>query len=242
MEDNYKRHLYQNYYASHTSKLYGDVSIDSIKKQFTSWRYYFGEYLKNSKSKKILDAGCGNGGFVHWLLEMGYEGTKGIDISNEMIKVGQNIGIKNIYCLDISEHLGENKKTYDLIFCRDVLEHFSKTEVMTLFELLSASLTDSGKLIIQVPNGYSPNCGKIFYSDFTHETLFTEHSLRQITLMAGFKALKVKEVTPVPHGLFSIGRFMLWKLLRVKYKINQLIETGDGSGFFSQNIIAEISK
>jgi 2-polyprenyl-3-methyl-5-hydroxy-6-metoxy-1,4-benzoquinol methylase len=242
MKQDYKEKFFSNYYSYHTKRLYGTVSLDSISNQFKFWKYYFSEYLPDHKDIRILDAGCGNGGFVHWLLTLGYENTTGIDISSEMIEIGKSINIKNIKQADIFDHLHVNKNTYEIIFCRDVLEHLNKSELVDLFLLFFDALKSNGKLIIQVPNGFSLNYGKIFFSDFTHETLFSESVVNQLANFAGFTSVKIKEVEPVPHGLISTIRFILWQLLKIKYKLNLLIENGYSDGYFTQNIIAEIKK
>lgn len=242
MQQNYKNIIYNKYHSFHTKHLYGNVTPDSIKKQFPAFKYYFSEFLPADKSVNILDAGCGNGGFVSWLAELGYLNSSGIDISKEMIDIGKSLNINNIYQADIFEYLQKNINTYEVIFCRDVLEHLTKPEVFELFKLFFDSLKPGGKVIVQVPNGYSPNYGKIFYSDFTHETLFSEAALNQVAQSTGFKSLLIKEITPVPDGIKSGLRFILWKLLKQWYKFIQLIETGDSKGFYSQNIIACITK
>jgi 2-polyprenyl-3-methyl-5-hydroxy-6-metoxy-1,4-benzoquinol methylase len=242
MQPDYKNIIYNNYHSFHTKKLYGTVTLGSIERQFKFWKYYFSEFLPIDKTAKILDAGCGNGGFVHWLIELGFLNSSGIDISKEMIDLGQSLNIKNIFKDDIFNHLRSNKNKYDIIFCRDVIEHFNKTDVVEIFILFYDSLKSGGKFIIQVPNGYSPSFGKIFYSDFTHEILFSESVLNQLTQSTGYKSLYVKEINPVPHGFISTTRFILWKLLKIKYQFYQLIENGYSRGFFSQNIIAEMRK
>jgi len=242
MQLNYKSIIYNNYHSYHTKNLYGELTIDSIIKQFSAWKYYFSEFLPKDKTAKILDAGCGNGGFVHWLTETGYSNTSGIDISKEMIELGKSLDIKNIFQDDIFEHLKNNKGNFDIIFCRDVLEHFEKIKVVEILLLFKDALKPNGKLIIQVPNGYSPNYGKIFFSDYTHETLFSDAILNQLTQATGFKSLYIKEIAPVPKNIKSRLRFILWILLKQLYKFIQLIENGNSKGFFSQNIIACINK
>lgn len=242
MQPDYKNIIYNNYHSYHTKKLYGSVTIESIRRQYKFWKYYFSEFLAKDKTIKILDAGCGNGGFVHWLTELGYLNTEGVDISKEMIEISKSLHIANTKQVDIFNHLRNNRDKYNIIFCRDVLEHLTKSEVFEMFKLFYSSLKTDGKIIIQVPNGFSPNYGKIFFSDFTHETLFSESALNQLALATGFKSINVKEVNPVPHGIVSTIRFVLWKFLKVKFRVYQLIENGYSHGFFSQNIIAEIRK
>jgi len=242
MELNYKNIIYSHYQTYHTKHLYGNVTIESIRKQFTFWNYYYSEFLPNDKSVNILDAGCGDGGFVLWLTEFGFLTTIGIDMSKEMIDLGKAIKINNIYQADVIDHLLSKHNSYDIIFCRDVLEHLTKTEVVEVFKLFYSSLKTNGRLIIQVPNGYNPNYGKIFYNDFTHETLFSGAVINQVAKSTGFREIYVKEITPIPHGFFSMIRYILWKFLKMKYRFVQLVENGYASGYFSQNIIAEIRK
>jgi len=44
--------------------------------------------LPEDKKAKIIDLGCGNGGFVYWLQQIGYQNAEGIDISAEQIETG----------------------------------------------------------------------------------------------------------------------------------------------------------
>lgn len=242
MQKDYKKMIYDNYHSYHTKQLYGSITIDSIRKQFPAWKYYFYEFLPDNKSAIILDAGCGYGGFVFWLQELDYKDTAGIDLSKELITIGKSIGIKNIIQRDIFEQLKQNENKYDVIICRDVLEHLTKDQVFEIFGLFFHALKPTGKLILQVPNGFSLNHSKIFYSDVTHETLFSEAILNQIALATGFNNLVIKEVTPAPKGINSFGRYYLWKIIRFLYKLLQLIETGSSNGLYSQNIIACLSK
>jgi len=238
MAENYKDIIYNNYHSIHTRQLYGNTTLESIRKQFPVMKYYYSEFLPKGKSLKILDAGCGNGSFVFWLNEFGYTQVSGIDISKEMVDLGKSLDIKNIFQGDLFEHLKNNKNNYDFIFCRDVLEHFTKPKVFEMFNLFYNSLKTGGNLVVQVPNGCSPNFGKIFFRDLTHETLFSDAVLNQLKQSIGFNSIYIKEITPVPRGIFSGIRFALWFLLKRCYMIIQLIENGNSKGFYSQNIIA----
>ena len=238
----FKESIYKEYHKVHTKYLYGEATSGKIENQFNVWKYYFGDYLPQDKSISILDAGCGYGGFVYWLNQVGYKNATGVDVSEELFSISQKLKITNIICGDVFEFLGNNKDRYDIIFARDILEHFTKEKIYELGTLFFNSLKKDGVLIIQVPNGQSPSVGRIFHSDFTHETLFTYISVRQIFSTIGFSSYAFKEVTPVPKGLFSVIRFILWKILRTSMRIYQAIETGNLSGYFSQNLIAVIKK
>jgi hypothetical protein len=79
--------------------------------------------------------------------------------------------------------------------------------------------------------------GHIQYGDFTHESVFTARSIRQIAAAAGFDAVNVRPCPPVKHGIVSAGRAALWKAISTGYRIALAAETGTLSGhIFTQNL------
>jgi 2-polyprenyl-3-methyl-5-hydroxy-6-metoxy-1,4-benzoquinol methylase len=239
---NYRQQLYSSYVSSHTFWLYGKVNLDEMKRQFPVYRRYYGSFLPDNKNVKILDIGCGNGGFVYFLQSIGYRNTSGVDISKEQVDLACKLGIENITWHDIKEFLLRQCETYDLIFARDTLEHFTKNEALQILENMYKSLKARGLVIIQVPNGENIFCGRIRYGDFTHETAFTRNSLHQILTVIGFRDIKFYPTGPVPHGMKSIARYILWKGIEAILKTYMLIETGTSLGIFTQNIIAVAKK
>ncbi len=234
---NYRDKFYQKYASIQTSQLYGEASLDKIKKQFLAWQSYFGKFLPKDKNAKILDLGCGNGGFVYWLQQIGCQNVDGIDISEEQIESAQKLGIKNIQQADIKEFLMDKKNIYDIIFARDVLEHFNKEEIIDVLDIVFNSLKQGGKFVCQTVNAENLLWGRLRYGDFTHETAFTKESASQIFYISGFKNIKVYSQLPVIHGAKSFIRFILWKFIEICLKFYLLIETGSAKGIFTQNII-----
>lgn len=234
----YRDKFYSKYVFTQTLQLYGEANLENIKKQFSVWQKYFGRFLLKDKNAQILDFGCGNGGFVYWLQQIGYQNAEGIDISEEQVKIAKNLGIKNIYCAkDI-----KTADKYGLIFMKDVLEHFTKEEVLILLEKAYNALKIGGLLIIQVPNAENFLGGRLRYGDFTHEVVFTKESVRQALLVSDFKNISVYGTYPVVHGLKSFIRFILWNFFELFLKLYILVETGSGDGIFSQNLIVVAEK
>jgi len=93
-------------------------------------------------------------------------------------------------------------------------------------------------LIIHAPNGASPFGGRIRYGDFTHELAFTQESLRQVARVCGFSQVWCYEDQPVPHGLKSGLRWLLWKCLRGVLRGYLAVETGslDPGVILTQNL------
>ena len=240
---NYRDKFYSKYISAHTSHLYGEVSLEDIKKQFPVWRKLFGRFLPKDKNAKIIDLGCGNGSFVYWLQQNGYLNAEGVDVSPEQIKAAQDLGIKNIYQDDCKNYLTGKKEIYDCIFMLHVLEHFNKEEVLDILEIIHQSLKINGILVITTPNAESFFAGQFRYGDFTHDTIFAKNSIRQVLLVSNFKNIKVYSTPPVVHGFKSLIRFILWKYcIELVLKFYLLVETGAVRGIFTHSLIAVAKK
>lgn len=238
----YKDTIYNNYLLNHTKWLYGQESLKHIALQFPVWNHYFGKLLPQNKDAAILDIGCGTGSFVWYLNQSGYSGAAGIDISEEQIQQGISLGIENIQCTDLQNYLSERTEQFDCIIARDVMEHFTKQEIFRILSLVRCALKDGGAFIMQSPNGEGILHSGILYGDFTHETAFTEKSLHQIFRNTGFTNIECYPTGPVPKGVISSIRWLLWQLIVFKTRFYKMVETGSGKGIFTQNVIAKAIK
>lgn len=234
----YRGKLYSMYVSTHTAHLYGEATLEGIKKQFPVWKSYYGRFLPKDKGTRILDIGCGNGGFAYYLGSLGYKNSFGVDKSPEQVEVAKNLGINNIEYADVISFLKEKKDTYDMVFARDVIEHFSKDRVLELLESVFNSLRIGGMIIIQTLNGEGPFANRYLYGDFTHEVAFTTNSLNQVLKGVGFGDPSYYSTGPVPKGVRSVVRFFMWKGIEALLRFYMLVETGNSRGIFTQNIIA----
>lgn len=238
----YKEKIYSKYASAHTESLYGGVTLERIKKQFGAYKSYFRKFLPEDKKSRILDMGCGHGGFVYWLQNMGFENVEGIDISGEQVEIAEKLGVKNVKKGDIFEFLGRGTNKYDIVFARDIMEHFSKDKVLEMLESVYGSLNDGGRLIIQTVNAENPLWGRIRHGDFTHDLAFTKNSMNQVLKVAGFKKVIVRPQRPVVHGFISLIRYVLWMLLEIPVRFFLLVETGSLKGILTQNILVVAEK
>ena len=238
----YKQTIYNNYLENHTKWLYGQESLSRIKNQFPVWNYHFGKLLPQDKNATILDIGCGTGSFVWYLNQSGYTNAVGIDISEEQIAHGRSMGIEHIQRADLQVFLSERKNQFDCIIARDVMEHFAKQEIFDTLSLIKSALRTGGAFIMQSPNGEGIFHSSILYGDFTHEIAFTEKSLNQIFRNTGFIHIECHPTGPVPKGIISAIRWLLWQLIVFKTRFFKMVETGSGKGIFTQNIIAKAVK
>jgi 2-polyprenyl-3-methyl-5-hydroxy-6-metoxy-1,4-benzoquinol methylase len=238
----YKDKIYSKYVSAHISYVHSESKLEEITNQFKIWGAYFGDFLPQDKSSKILEIGCGNGGFVLWLERLGFKNAAGVDVSEEQVKEAERLGIKNVSHGDLRNFLKNKKGEYAAIFARDLIEHFDKESVLEIFEMAHQALTPGGVFVIQTPNGESPMSGRFRYWDFTHETSFTSSSFGQVARTVGFQKISVRPMGPVIHGLKSCIRFFLWKCIEAMLRFYLLVETGSGAGIFTQNLIGAAFK
>ena len=236
----FKDKIYENYISYHNQHLSGRPSIEKFQKQFPANEFYLRRHLPENKKSKILDIGCGDGNLVYWMQKMGYNEAAGVDISPEQINAGLSLDVRNLYEGGLLGFLNDKMDFFDLIIARDVFEHFTKDAFLEALIAIKKSLSASGRLIIQVPNGEGIHMGSILYADATHESAYTVSSLRQLALCAGFKKVVVFPVDPKSQGVKGIIRSLFWRLKASNVKFWRYIERGDPGGPVTANILAII--
>lgn len=234
---NYKEEIYKKYITFQTKNINSNQNLDNFKKQFVIFDNYYGKFLPEDLNVRIIDIACGVGEIIYWLNEKGYKNVEGIDISKEQVILANSLGLKNIKKFDLQEYLKNKNNYYDIIFAIDIIEHFKKEEIIDILNLIYKALKKDGILIIKTPNGESIFGTRYLYSDFTHEFIYTERSLKEILSFTGFKEFYFKETGPIIHGLKSLIRFILWKIIKLFLKFYLLIETGERANILTQNII-----
>ena len=102
--------------------------------------------LKVDKNSKVIDLGCGNGGYTLELLRY-FKNVKGVDYYVEPKSECKKNFIKD----DVLKF--KNKERVNLIFCSSVIEHIK--EENRLLRNIYDNLKDGGKLYLSFPPFYS---------------------------------------------------------------------------------------
>jgi len=103
----------------------------------------------------ILDFGCGNGIISKAIASKGFT-VKAIDVSHKTITEARSTNAHpnlNYQVVPAGKFVAEPRR-YQAIICSEVLEHLD--DPASLLKALRTSLSDTGKLIVTVPNGYGP--------------------------------------------------------------------------------------
>jgi 2-polyprenyl-3-methyl-5-hydroxy-6-metoxy-1,4-benzoquinol methylase len=178
----------QNVYDVYRSSGFGDTDQSAVAEGYGQLLPLLGF----DKSAPVLDFGCGGGEFLEFLRERGFTNLHGIDRSNEQVSRCQGRGFAQVRVVpDSVAWLVEHGSQFANIVLNDVLEHIAKPEIVSTLEALRSALRDDGHLIIKVPNAANVFGMVARYLDFTHEVAFTEHSLRQVLLAAGFESVEL---------------------------------------------------
>lgn len=229
------------YYFTKHYALLNEIDLNS-QESLKSWydnseiayKYELERFLGDDYiNKSIIDIGCGIGGVLNFLKNKGCTDIFGVDYSEEQVEVCQKYITDKITKADIFDFLKSNSKKYDIIIMLDVLEHFQKNKIIELLQLVYASLSSVGKVIIRTPNMGSIIASHGRYLDFTHETGFTSESLWQV--------LSEAEFTSINFFNSAIGRKRIY-LLKIIHRILSSIYRSRYSEIVTANILATAKK
>ena len=130
--------------------------------------------------KNVLDAGCGGGGFVDYLVGEGFQAT-GVDKHDIFLQVSRQRGFKGMFVqADLAHRLPFADASFDTTICLDVLEHVPD-DAVTIRELARVTRR---RLLIAVPqeDQWMWRYRLVFYPyrDPTHLRYYTPESLRAL--------------------------------------------------------------
>lgn len=219
MDKKHSDQMYEQYFDSifAGSNIYSKEEYD---RNATAFDRLYGRFMPASRDARILDIGCGAGQFLYYLTTKGYVNFEGIDISSSQLEFCRKNFTEKVRQADALDFLASTIDTYDLITANDVIEHIPKDKVVDFVRLVAGALRPGGMLLLKCPNMGNPFSLYARYRDFTHESGFTDTSLRQVLYLGGFKDIEILP-SSIPftliesltlRPLLSFFRFMLMKL------------------------------
>jgi len=185
---------------------------------------YYYDCLPEELNEPVLDVGCGSGHFLRFLEIAGYHKGEGIELSLQQAKLARRHVNLEVHEGDVADLLKRKPEGYAAICMNDVLEHIPKDIIIDFLSTLRAGLKDDGVLVVNVPQVAGLTTVYSRYIDFTHQQVFTEMSLRQVLMMAGFEDIRfVAEKWPLKwtpkHLSYRFARWTWHKILRLIYFI-----------------------
>ena len=240
----WKARLYSNYTSQHVMQDPAEVGHHlQARKPYVD--HLIKQHAPSAKTARILDLGCGYGAILSALEQHGYTNLTGVDVSSQQVAVARTLVRSKVAESDLMPYLRSlTSGSEDMVIAFDVLEHFTRPELLDLMFEMARVLAPGGRLLIHSPNGEGIFWGAIRYGDLTHELAFTRGSMNQLANATGLRLVSVHEDRPVPHGLLSSIRAMLWSLLTANYRLLRMAETGCrwSHSILSQNLLAVMEK
>jgi 2-polyprenyl-3-methyl-5-hydroxy-6-metoxy-1,4-benzoquinol methylase len=235
----YRERIYKNYIQAQTMQQARDAAACLLLRA-PYLRRLIKQHFPKDRQAHILDLGCGYGALLYFAREAGYTNIRGIDGSPQQVEAAQGLGIEGVAQGDLVSMLaGQPDSSQDCIITFDVIEHFTKAELLPLVDEVLRVLKSGGSWIIHTPNGESPFAGRMRYGDLTHELIFTQSSIAQLLLSSGYRRVQSFEDAPTPHGVKSAIRWLLWKIIRGALRFYLASETGSSGkeSVFTMNFI-----
>ncbi len=189
----------------------------------------------------VLDVGCGNGVISRSLGELGYN-VYGIDVSEKAISKAKELNKFPNVNFDVisAEQLVAEGKKYNAIICSEVLEHLNRPEelLITLYQ----SLTDTGVLIVTVPNGRGPR--ELFVTKpviwLKKKDNFIWHGLLKLKKLLGYKGTTVQsDASDLTHIQFFTKRSLDSLAKLNNFKIIQFGKTNFIEDVFPFSILSK---
>lgn len=158
-------------------------------------------------NKRILDFGCGAGGFL----------LKAKEIASDVVGVELESRVRSHWKSQISiyENLKDAGGEFDLITAFHVVEHLP--DPRTVLQTLSKSLSNNGQIVIEVPNS-DDSLLTLFNSDAfqkfsywsQHLYLFNMHSLKLLAEQSSLRVIAIKQTQryPLSNHLYWLSHGM----------------------------------
>jgi 2-polyprenyl-3-methyl-5-hydroxy-6-metoxy-1,4-benzoquinol methylase len=181
-------------------------------------------FLKNDRSKTILDIGCGNGAIANYLINDGFN-VYGIDASVTGIEQANKINKGHFFVQDLSsDNIPSelNAIQFDTIISTEVIEHVYSPQQYIEYCKRVLKNSKTGTLIISTPyHGYLKNLVMALTNNFDkhftalweggHIKFWSRKTLTNLLLKNGLNNSQFKGVGRVPY---------IWKSMIIKAELN----------------------
>jgi len=200
----------------------------------TQWPVYEGTYtLPASRDLAVADIGCGHGEWLLWMKSKGFSSLRGFEFSeSEPAKELEKQHIPITFG-DAVESLEGFPQAFDLIHAKDVIEHFTKDEMVVFLQTARKALRPGGVLWLLTFNAQAPLANATRYGDFTHESGFTPMSLAQVVRATGFREVHVRGIINHSGSWKSALRVGLYRMLSLPPAVLLRLRHGGGSNHAS---------
>jgi ubiquinone/menaquinone biosynthesis C-methylase UbiE len=163
---------------------YFDTRFKYSKNRDYIWKVLC-KYLQQfiPEGAKVLDAGAGYCYFIN-NIEVGEKYA--LDSDREVLNYADD---------NVNKIVGNAESTrfedgfFDVIFSSNLLEHLSTNEILNTLNEFNRIIKEGGRVIIISPN--FKYCFRVYFDDFTHKSMITDNSLKDMLHANRFKVEKI---------------------------------------------------
>lgn len=240
MTTKYRDTLYANYHTNQS----GRAALTDARQLFEREKRQFEREILPlfslvNRDAKIFDLGCGSGSLLMALSQAGFTNASGMDLSIEQVNRAHNYGVMTVQQGDAMGYLKGSVETFDVITGMDIIEHFTKDELVELILLIRSKLAVGGQAIFRTPNMDAPISTAFAIGDFTHENYLNASSAEQLMMSCGFDAIGVLPSSmKIENPIKELIRKLVWPLVVLQLKL-QLFATARSTRkvLFTPNLI-----
>jgi 2-polyprenyl-3-methyl-5-hydroxy-6-metoxy-1,4-benzoquinol methylase len=190
----------------------------------------FFKHFPSNVRGRLLDVGCGDGRFLRYAKEQGFE-VWGIDFDKKSVEnVKRNLGIETVFAMSLEEfyeYAKERGIKFDVITFFEVLEHQDKPR--EFLEMVKGLLKEGGYIAGSVPNRERllvERYWKYFHGDHPphHFLRFSKSSLEKTLNFSGFKDIEVYKLDFPFIELFPyLEKKLFGNLDKLKIKLKGMV-------------------
>ncbi len=183
---------YVDYFKNHYNYSFTNNDVNTYVQWFRTQWNFIKAHIKIKQKDKILEVGCGVGGFYYLLQEDGYKNYSGIELDAQAVKFA-NSYFKSKNFRHIAVEKMKVAARYDKVFSFEVLEHVDNpTDVI---KRIHSFLKKDGIFCGTSPFPYAKNV----YADKTHKYVLHPKNWEKLFLEQGFKSVRLYPMSFVPY-------------------------------------------
>ncbi len=163
---------------------YFDTRFKYTKKRDEIWKVlcrYLQQFIP--EGARVLDAGAG---YCYFINNINAGEKYALDRDREVLNCADD---------NVNRIIGNAASTkfedgfFDVIFSSNLLEHLSINEILQTLNEFNRVTKEGGIVIIISPN--FKYCFRVYFDDFTHKSIITDNSLKDMLHASGFRVEKI---------------------------------------------------
>jgi SAM-dependent methyltransferase len=144
------------------------------------------------KAGRLLDLGAGRGDHLAAFSRLGFD-VVGVDVHERSAELATESRIETV---DLElEPLPFEPESFDFVFSKSVIEHL-RTAASVLSRVRGV-VRPGGRIAVMTPS-WAHTHKRVFYSEYTHVRPFTQQSLHEALVLAGFDDVRVRTFRQLP--------------------------------------------